>query len=225
MSQRLVAGDFSAWLVRMSDAIRGKGSAEVPCGDCSACCTSSQFVHAGPDEADARAHIPAELLFPAPLQPCGHWLLGYSEQGHCPMLAGGRCSIYAHRPMTCRIYDCRIFAAAGVAVDEDKPLIARQVRRWQFSFRSEAGRNQYDAVRAAAAFLREHPGHLPTEIAPTSATRLAVLALQIYNLFLGRDEATSRTQVVDPKPAAVRARLSLLKPNPRTPNSTRRSAA
>ena len=34
----------------------------------------------------------------------------------------GGCSIYDHRPRTCRTFDCRVFAAAGVAVDADKPL-------------------------------------------------------------------------------------------------------
>ena len=98
----------------------------MPCNGCTACCTSSQFVHIGPDETDTLAHIPAELLFPAPLRPRGHVLMGYDERGHCPMLIDNRCSIYEHRPQTCRTYDCRVFPAAGVELeDEDKVLIAR----------------------------------------------------------------------------------------------------
>ena len=62
----------------------------MPCGTCTACCTSSQFVHIGPDEVDTLAHIPAELLFPAPRMPKGHVLLGYDERGHCPMLIDER---------------------------------------------------------------------------------------------------------------------------------------
>ena len=51
------------------------------------------------------------------------------------MLIDNRCSIYEHRPQTCRTYDCRIFAATGVRLDDDeKELIARQTRRWRFSF-------------------------------------------------------------------------------------------
>ncbi len=38
------------------------------------------------------------------------------------------------RPQTCRTYDCRIFPAAGLGMDDDEGLIARQARRWQFSF-------------------------------------------------------------------------------------------
>ena len=74
------------WLAGMERALRGEQASDVPCDGCTACCTSSQFVHIGPDETDTLAHIPAALLFPAPRLPDGHVLLGYDEHGHCPML-------------------------------------------------------------------------------------------------------------------------------------------
>ena len=154
----LAAGDFGSWLVEMQGALRGEHGSDVPCNGCTACCTSSQFVHIGPDETDALAHIPSELLFPAPRLPRGHMLLGYDERGHCPMLIDNRCSIYEHRPVTCRTYDCRVFPASEVVLDDDtKVLIARQAQRWRFSFPTEADRDQHDAVRAAATFLRDPP--------------------------------------------------------------------
>jgi len=57
-SSSLNAGPFSVWLEQVLLAISGKGVSEVPCGDCTACCTSSQFVHIGPDETDTLAHVP-----------------------------------------------------------------------------------------------------------------------------------------------------------------------
>ena len=114
----LAAGDFSSWVVEMRATIRGEQGSEVPCGGCTACCTSSQFIHIEPDETDTLSRIPAELLFPAPRLPRGHVLLGYDERGHCPMLIDDQCSIYEHRPKTCRTYDCRIFPAAGVGIDD-----------------------------------------------------------------------------------------------------------
>jgi Fe-S-cluster containining protein len=152
--QDLPAGDFSAWLDGMQSALRGEGDSDVPCAGCTACCTSSQFVHIEPDEADTLAHIPPELLFPAPRMPRGHVLLGYDEHGHCPMLIDNRCSIYEHRPRACRTYDCRIFAATGVAVDDDKPEIARRVRRWRFTYPTDADRTRQIALRAAAGASR-----------------------------------------------------------------------
>ena len=196
----LPAGDFASWLRGMQAALRGDTDAEVPCGGCTACCTSSQFVPIGPDEADTLAHIPAALLFPAPRLPKGprgsggvprsYYVLGYDERGHCPMLVDGRCSIYDHRPRTCRTYDCRIFPATGVEVDEDKPLIARQARRWRFAFPTETDRTSGEAVRAAAAFAGEHAGLLPASARPANATERAVLAVEVHDLFLGLDEGT-----------------------------------
>jgi Fe-S-cluster containining protein len=120
----------------------------VPCGHCTACCSSSQFVHVGPEETATLARIPASLLFPAPGLPDGHVLLGYDSAGRCPLLADGRCSIYADRPRTCRTYDCRVFAAAGVT--PDKPLIAERVRSWSFTYDDERSRSLHEDVLAAA---------------------------------------------------------------------------
>jgi uncharacterized protein len=179
---RIGAGGFATWVVGVQAAMRGERDSEVPCGGCTACCTSSQFVHIEPDELETLAHIPAELLFPAPRAPRGHVLLGYDEHGHCPMLIEGGCSIYEHRPRTCRTYDCRIFAATGVAVADDQPAIAARVRRWDFTFPEGDDRSRHDAVRRATAYLREHRVDLGDD-APVHPTRLAVAATQVHDLF------------------------------------------
>jgi Fe-S-cluster containining protein len=173
----LPAGDFASWLAAMVAALRAGAPAEVPCGGCTACCTSSQFVHIEPDETDTLAHIPAGLVFPAPGKPRGHVLLGYDERGHCPMLADGRCTIYEHRPRTCRTYDCRIFAAAGLEVDAEddrKAPIARQAARWRFAFPTAEDRRRHAAVRTATRSLRA-----------TSVTQLAVRAVEGHQEFIG----------------------------------------
>ncbi|MEO6029804.1 MAG: YkgJ family cysteine cluster protein [Candidatus Binatia bacterium] len=192
----LDAGDFAAWLRQVRDAIRGTRDAVVPCGECVACCTSSQFVHIGPDERETLARIPAALLFPAPGMPRGHVLLGYDERGHCPMLIEGQCSIYAQRPRTCRSYDCRVFPAADV-VDDDatKADIARQARRWQFAHPSAADRAEHEAVRAAAAYLGTHPTILVDAGVPASAIQIAVVAIAIHQHFLGAGSRPDATTV------------------------------
>ena len=81
--------------------------------------------------------------------PEGHLLLGFDEHGRCPMLVRGACSIYESRPRTCRTYDCRVFAAAGVTPDE-QPDIAAQVRRWRFSEELRPGADgRLGRIRAA----------------------------------------------------------------------------
>jgi uncharacterized protein len=167
----LAAGDLSSWLGQMRGALRGEHGSDVPCGDCTACCTASQFVHVDPDEADTLARIPAALLFPAPGRPGGLVLLGYDERGHCPMLVDGRCSIYEHRPRACRTYDCRVFPATGI-VPVDKPRIAERAGRWRFGYPTDGDREQHEALRAAAASLRrEHPDATATALAVTAVER------------------------------------------------------
>ena len=186
--ETLPAGDFSAWLAEMRRALRGEDEARVACDGCTACCTSSQFVHIGPDEVDALAHIPAELLFAAPRLPKGNVLLGYDVNGHCPMLVDGGCSIYEHRPRTCRTYDCRVFPAAGIDIDDaGQAAIGRRARRWRFDFPEEIDRVEHEAVLAAARFVRERGDRLPEGVAPANATQRAVLAVRLHEAFLRSD--------------------------------------
>jgi len=181
----LPAGEFSAWLRQMREALRRQHDADVPCGGCTACCTASQFVLIEPDEVATLARVPHQLRFPAPRRPRGSVVLGYDEQGHCPMLVDGACSIYEVRPRACRTYDCRVLPAAGVDLtDRDKALLARRARRWRFSHPTERDRVEHDAVRAAAAFLVEHGDELPEGSVPASDTQRAVLAIEIHETFL-----------------------------------------
>jgi hypothetical protein len=115
-------------------------------------------------------------------------------------------SIYDHRPRACRTYDCRVFPAAGVALlDEDKGAIAGRARRWRFTFTTDEDRSRLDAVRAAAAFLRDHREVLPPGTTLT-ATQHAVLAIEVHEAFLGRRD--------DPDPDEVRAALAGLSDRP-----------
>lgn len=197
----LDAGRFSEWLDGMTRALRGEGESDVPCGGCTACCTSSQFVPIGPEETATLGRIPAELLFPAPRMPKGHVLLGYDERGHCPMLIDDECSIYDARPRTCRTYDCRVFTAAGVEVeDEAQRAIGTRASRWRFDFPTASDRAKHDAVRAAAAYVAEREDALPPAAVPAKATQRAVLAVRLFGAFLDDDGEI----VVDPDPDAIR---------------------
>jgi uncharacterized protein len=181
----LPAGDFSAWLARLRGALRAQGDTDVPCGACCACCSTSHFVHIAPDERDALAFVPRELQFPAPGLPAGHVVLPYDERGRCPMLTDdGACSIYEHRPRTCRVYDCRVFAAAGVDADRDD--ITAQARRWRFAYPASEDADEHEAVLAAARFLSVHAAAFAPDVVP-DAPRLAVLAVEVCHLFFDRE--------------------------------------
>ena len=183
--QDLPAGAFSSWLRHIRIAQINDHGVDVPCGACLACCKSSYFIHIRPEETQTLACIPRKILFPAPGLPKGNMLLGYDERGCCPMPVNDRCSIYEHRPLTCRGYDCRVFVAAGIEADDDnKALITRHVRRWKFSYPTRLDRDQHAAVQAAALFLRECEKRLPAGFVPSNTTQLAVLAIKVYDVFL-----------------------------------------
>jgi Fe-S-cluster containining protein len=192
----LPAGDFASWLDQIQGSIRGDHGSDVPCDGCTACCTASQFIYIGPDETDTLAHVPAPLLFPAPRMPRGHVLLGYDERGHCPMLVDERCSIYEHRPMTCRTYDCRVFPAAGLEPEgDDKAQIAERARRWAFSYASDDDQAMHDAVRAAATYVRAHPDLLPDRSRAATSTQQAVMAVEVHRVFLPGDPTGEEVRV------------------------------
>ena len=196
---RVPAGTFTVWLGTISVALRSEGESDVPCGSCNGCCTSSQFVLVTPEDTAAHAVIPAELLFPAPFLPGSH-LLPYDERGRCPMLGERGCTIYAERPMTCRTYDCRVFPAAGV--EADKPAVAARATLWSFDHPTDADVDAHEAVMAAARWLGTHADQLPEDVRPPHPTALAVLAVQVHEVFVGGAEP----QDADVVAAAVAAR-------------------
>lgn len=189
------AGNFSEWLRGAEASLTtGKGvTTTVPCGSCTACCRSSMFVHIAPQETQTIRRIPRQLLFPAPGQPKGHVLLGYNDKGRCPMLEeGNKCSIYRHRPRTCRSYDCRVFAATGVPVDERlQPEIAERVKAWKFDHDSEQSREEHRTLQAAAAFLRDHRDLFPPGTIPSHPAPLAAFAVRIFRQFASAAAATN----------------------------------
>ncbi len=164
MDESVDAGEFVQWHARItllfgarSDGGRDSadsGSMDVPCGDCSACCRSAQFVHVRADERRALSVIPAALLVPAPGTASGERVLGFDAHGNCPMMSDDGCTIYAERPQTCRSYDCRVFAAAGV--EPDQPRIAERTALWRFTYRDTAARDLHRSVLAAGRFLSAH---------------------------------------------------------------------
>ena len=160
-----------------------------------------------------------DVVFPAPRLPVGHVLMGYDESGHCPMLIDGACSIYEHRPRTCRTYDCRVFAASGLMLDDPtKSAINDQVRRCQFQLADNIDRAELEAVRSAALLLRAlEPG--------SNTTEQSLAAIEIHDQFLATDPGGEGCTAVTPNPESVRGNSGGGgRPNP-LPRSCRVSGA
>lgn len=178
----------------------------MPCGECRACCHSSYFIHIKPDDSLTLAHIPKELVFAAPGLPEGHMLLGYDENGRCPMFVENSCSIYQYRPQTCRQYDCRVFPAAGLKMDdEEKLVISQQAQRWKFDFSTEQDLKEYVAVQAAAKFINKYAVHFPDGFIPHNVTQQAIMAISVYKVFLPSSDIEGDIEVKKTVAAIVSA--------------------
>jgi len=170
------AGPLGAWAVSTVAVGAGRADADVPCGTCTACCRAGWFVHVGPDEVEALRRIPAALQFPAPGRPAGHVVVPHDDRGRCPMLADGGCSIYEHRPRTCRAFDCRVFAATGLRPDGAGAAdVARRADAWRFEVGGDEDRRRWAAIRAAV-------GRLSARI--ERPADLAAAAVRIHDAFL-----------------------------------------
>lgn len=207
------AGNFSEWLHGTEASLQmGNGAAEVPCGTCRGCCSSSMFIHIKPEETQTIQRIPRALLFPAPGLRKGHLLMGYNDQGHCPMLVDNECSIYRDRPQTCRDYDCRVFSATGISVDQKtQPEIAERVKAWVFNYESNESIEEHRIVKDAAAFLDRNRDLFPQGSIPSYPVQLAVLAVRVYQLFSSMMERTHKSGSGMPDAAIAHAIITALR--------------
>ena len=181
LANSVAAGAFGAWLTEARASLRGERGAVVPCGDCVGCCVSGYPVVIRTEDHRAAAEIPLKFMARAT---DGRALMLALPDGVCPMLNERKCSIYDARPQTCRDYDCRVFAAAGIdAGGPERSVINRRVRAWRFEYPSDADVSAHAAVRLAAKFIREKTNSFPGR-APTSPSGIAVLAIKSYHVFL-----------------------------------------
>lgn len=193
------AGPFGDWLDAMQAVLRGEQVADVPCGDCVGCCVSSYPIPLRPGDRVALARVPTHLLSVAAEQLPGHAMMGYRTDGTCPMHGAQGCTIYADRPQTCRDYDCRIFAAAGLLPDGERPIIRERVQQWEFSHPEPHDKRAATAMRRAAQFIRNQSEQFPPSMRTHSAMAAAVIAVKTWQLF-----ADDRVPLVDQIVRAVR---------------------
>jgi len=114
--------------------------------------------------------------------------MDHDSHGRCPMLIGDACSIYDYRPQTCRNYDCRVFAAAGIALGSGpRSAVNERVWQWRFHYPAELDAQSHCAIRSAAAFLQRRSELFPAQLVPTDPGLLAKAAIGVHELFLETD--------------------------------------
>jgi uncharacterized protein len=95
----------------------------VPCGACSACC---YYAGIAVDNKRDRRHLPHLLV---EKNSDGELVLQRRSDGACIHLGEQGCTVYHHRPVVCRTFDCRIFAAMGLADHSD---LNHRIPDWTF---------------------------------------------------------------------------------------------
>ena len=177
------AGTFGDWLADMRAVLRGQRDADVPCGDCVGCCVSKYVIPLRPADSRVLESIPDRYLMIERGENGIRYQMKFREDGTCPLFCQGKCSVYQHRPRTCRDYDCRVYAATGLVPDGDRPVIGERVAAWRFSYRTEDERRDARAVRRAAEFIRSSGTVLPAQLRLDSSAAVAVLAVKVYPVF------------------------------------------
>lgn len=199
------AGDFDSWLQHILVSFQTGSAVDVPCGECRGCCSAGRFVHLAPADRPAQAAIPKPLLQRAPGMPVGYAVMGYLADGLCPMLKHGDCSIYASRPSTCRSFDCRVLAAAGMQIGGKwNERINARAQSWRFSFSSAESQQRLKAIRSAAHFIAHHAAAFPGGRAPSEPVTVAVLALKVHTVFLNASRHATPADIANAVVAASR---------------------
>jgi Fe-S-cluster containining protein len=90
-------------------------------------------------------------------------VLPKAADGTCIHLVDGKCSIYAKRPYSCRIFDCRMYAMAGVNI-ANSPLLLEAIASWTIKFKTPEDREVLLAMRATTARMIKAGVKSQTEI-------------------------------------------------------------
>lgn len=206
LSGTLPAGAFARWLEQYLRAqAQAEPTGEVPCGECNACCRASYYIGIAEEERETIERIPRVHLTVSTRSQERHWALEQSCGGSCPMLVDDACSIYEHRPRTCRRFDCRVFAAASLTPGSGpRAAVNQQVWRWRFDYPSPADAMRQTALLEAAAFLQRRADLIDPEVAPTDTGELAKAAVFVHEIFL---QANTEQQTEQQLAALVQQKL------------------
>jgi hypothetical protein len=145
------AGDSVAWRRRFARTLQRikdgeRVAMQVPCGSCRSCCYI-KTVEVRPQDGDDLAYLDTE-----PNLETGELKLCKRADGACIHLGPDGCSVYEHRPVVCRAFDCRMYGLVGIVAHWQDANSNRQFApAWVFDPpRSQSDRIYETALRMAA---------------------------------------------------------------------------
>jgi Fe-S-cluster containining protein len=168
----------------------------VPCNTCNACCYNHRI------EVD-RSQEPPERLARLDMVPdeYGDMKLRKRADGSCVHLGENGCTIYEHRPTTCRTYDCRMSCMLGIRRAYQHGDAVIEEPAWIFDQETRKDRILHAAFQMAGDHLRqtgfpEDPDDLNTllaSIAPAYIAKSREMADQCDDLFASMRHKNGRS--------------------------------
>lgn len=104
----------------------------VNCRSCRACCVDFADTPVLPFESGDGLDIEVRD---------GKRFLRKKANGECIHLQDGGCSVYEHRPSTCRVFDCRDFAVEKLT-NPNLPRLNEAIAQWAVSDGTPEGRDR-----------------------------------------------------------------------------------
>ena len=161
----------------------GDTTADVPCGDCNACCHETS-VFLEPDEVDKYRCV-QESDSDGQSQP----RLERNEDESCVYLdEQGACSIYERRPKLCRNFDCRPLAFCGIQLKE-KEKLSEGLEHWDMTPRSTEDREVLLALDLSRRLFKEYD--LQADVASVMLFAMLDDSRPLARAKIKNDEATA----------------------------------
>jgi Fe-S-cluster containining protein len=134
-----------------------KLSSRTPCNGCTACCRG---LNVALHVRESGEGLKYDTL------PDGTRRLRRNPDGSCVHLVGGNCEVYATRPLTCRIFDCRDNAVTSCASPDQEQPLTEAIMRWRPEFKTFADRELFTRLHQEVLELhRREPGLHALELA------------------------------------------------------------
>jgi hypothetical protein len=126
----------------------------VPCNGCTACCCHPLVdIHPILDPPERLQHLDLER------REDGTLALKRKPDGACVHLGPAGCTVYQHRPLGCRAYDCRVLSLLDIVMSYDGVHFPPA---WTFEAPTDAEKAYIGALRMGFfEHLRQHPGEDP----------------------------------------------------------------
>lgn len=114
------SGSLLRFLRKLEQGLKQQ-NVDVPCNGCTACCRDPEFhVDLTVEETKRFPHVEMH----------GRFVLPRQVGGECINLIDGRCVVYADRPRTCRVYDCR-YHLFGLPLAAECSIMREAVAQWE----------------------------------------------------------------------------------------------